>query len=188
VTLGIIAEDDSDVAVIRELTLSMLNRIPVGVKKFVGHGSGKLRRKCGVWASNLARQGCTCIVVVHDLDFHDAATLRKTLTDAIAGASARSTIVLLPEREIEAWLLYDAGAIRAAFGGNRKPALPGDPESIIDPKKHLERLIWKLYRTRYLSTVHNEAIAKCIDTAKLKRSRSFAPHVPFVNGIRKSLR
>jgi hypothetical protein len=56
--MGIIAEDDSDVAVLRELTLSLLKPSRIGFKHFVGHGCGKLRRKCRAWACNLVRQGC----------------------------------------------------------------------------------------------------------------------------------
>ena len=51
--IGIIAEDDSDVAVLREITLALLKPHRIGFKHFVGDGSGKLRRKCGAWARNL---------------------------------------------------------------------------------------------------------------------------------------
>jgi hypothetical protein len=66
--MGIIAEDDSDVAVMREVTLTLLKPRVIGFRQFVGDGCGKLRRKCGAWAEILARQGCSWLVVVHDLD------------------------------------------------------------------------------------------------------------------------
>lgn len=100
--MGIIAEDDSDVGVVREITLTLLRPHAIGFKRFVGHGSGKLRRKCGAWARNLVRQGCQCIVVVHDIDVHDEDILREELTNAIAPAGARHRTVLIPRREIEA--------------------------------------------------------------------------------------
>ena len=59
--MGIIAEDDSDVAVIREITLALLKPHRVGFKRFVGNGCGKLRRKCEAWARNLVQQGCSSI-------------------------------------------------------------------------------------------------------------------------------
>ena len=132
--LGIIAEDDSNVAVIREVTLSLLKTQRVGFSRFVGHGCGKLRRKCGAWARALVRQGCQGITVVHDLDVHDERQLRNLLTEAISPARAKASVVLIPKREIEAWLLYDGRAIAAAFNENQPPKLPGNPESLPIPR------------------------------------------------------
>jgi hypothetical protein len=186
--MGIIAEDDSDVAVVREITLSLLKPHRIGFKRFVGHGCGKLKRKCGAWARILVRQGCPWIVVVHDLDVNNEQQLRNQLTEAISHARARTSVVLIPKREIEAWLLYDGGAIAAAFNERQQPKLPGDPESLFEPKKHLFDLIWKKYRKEYLSTIHNAIIAKRIDVSHLKKSRSFSPHPVFTAKVRKMLR
>ena len=109
--VGIIAEDESDVAVLREVTLALLRPHRIGFRRFVGNGSGKLRRKCGAWATTLVKQGCPWIVVVHDLDIHDEQRLRTDLTNAIMPARAKVSVVLVPKREIEAWLLYDSSAL-----------------------------------------------------------------------------
>lgn len=185
--MGIIAEDDSDVAVLREITLSLLKPHRIGFRHFVGNGCGKLRRKCGAWALTLVRQGCPWITVVHDLDVYDEQKLRAQLTEAIAPARARASVVLIPKRAIEAWLLYDGEAIAAAFNESQRPKLPGDPESLQDPEKHLRDLIWKKYRKRYLNTVHNARIAKAIDLSHLTRSASFAPHPVFTAAVRRTL-
>jgi hypothetical protein len=185
VKIGIIAEDDSDVSVMRELTLSLLRTRRVGFRSFVGNGCGKLRRKCQAWAHNLVRQGCNWLVVVHDLDTYDERQLRDELTSAITPVRAKASVVLIPKREIEAWLLYDAAAIAAAFNETRRLKLSGDPESLMDPKKYLYELIWKMYRKDYFNTIHNRLIAKHIDVSLLKKSGSFAPHMPFVNTVRK---
>jgi hypothetical protein len=185
--MGIIAEDDSDVGVLRELTLALLKPHAIGFSRFVGDGCGKLRRKCGAWAKNLVRQGCPWIVVVHDLDVYDEQQLRAQLTRAIAPAQARASVVLIPKREIEAWLLYDGAAIAKAFSESEPPRIPGNPESLPDPKKHLRDLIWKKYRKEYLNTVHNLLIAKHIKLALLKQSGSFAPHLVFTRNVRGSL-
>ncbi len=185
--MGIIAEDDSDVAVIREVTLSLLRPKRVGFSKFVGHGCGKLRRKCGPWAQALVRKGCPWIMVVHDLDVHDEQRLRTQLTEAIAPARAQVTVVLIPKREIEAWLLYDGQAIAAAFNENLPPKVPGDPESLADPKNYLRDLIWTKYRREYVNTIHNGLIAKYIDLSLLRRSGSFAPHPPFAATVKRML-
>lgn len=186
--MGIIAEDDSDVAVVREVTLSLLKPHRIGFRRFVGHGCGKLRRKCGAWARILVLQGCPCITVVHDLDVQDERRLRAQLTEAIAPARARASVVLIPKREVEAWLLYDGAAIAAAFKENQQPRLPGNPESLLDPKEHLRDLIWKKYGKQYLNTVHNARIAEHIDVSLLRRSASFAPHPVFTAVVKKMFR
>ena len=103
--MGIIAEDDSDVAVLREITLTLLKPHRIGFRRFVGHGCGKFKRKCGAWARILVQGGCPWVAVLHDLDANDERRLRAELTAAIAPAGARASVVLIPRREIEAWLL-----------------------------------------------------------------------------------
>jgi len=186
--MGIIAEDDSDVAVVRELTLSLLKPRRIGFKRFVGNGCGKLRRKCRAWAENLVLQGCPWVAIVHDLDVHNERKLRAELTSAIAAVRMQANVILIPKREIEAWLLYDAGAIAAALNERRRPRLPGNPETLTDPKRFLGKLVWMCYHKDYLNTIHNELIAKHINVSLLKKSGSFAPHPPFVKQIRAKLR
>jgi hypothetical protein len=132
-------------------------------------------------------QGCRWIVVVHDLDTENEKQLRTQLENAIAPAGARASIVLIPKREIEAWLLYDGAAIAKALRESKHPKIPGNPESLSDPKKHLNDLIWKYYRKRYLNNVHNPLIAACVDMSLLKKSGSFAPHFVFAKNVKSQL-
>jgi hypothetical protein len=186
--IGIIAEDDSDVDVISAITLTLLKPQVVGFKKFVGGGCGKLRRKCSAWARNLVQQGCLWIIVVHDLDENDEAELKAHLTTAIRDCGAQLTIVLIPKREIESWLLYDARAIATALRERIHLPLPGNPENLVDPKNHLRSLVWNRYRKIYLHTTHNGRIANQIDPALLRRSRSFSPHFDFATRVRDLVR
>lgn len=186
--MGIIAEDDSDVAVLREITLALLKPHKIGFRRFVGNGCGKLRRKCAAWAKNLVLQGCPWIVVVHDLDDSDEIQLRAQLTSAVRPAGASASVVLIPKREIEAWLLYDGAAIAAAFSQIQRPRVPGNPENLPDPKKYLSDLVRKKYRRDYLNTVHNPLIAKHLDLSLLRRSGSFAPHFDFTETVKGSMR
>ncbi len=186
--VGIIAEDLSDVSVIKELTLSMISPKRIRFCHFVGHGCGKLRKKCRTWAELLANQDCPWLVVVHDLDHSDERELRAELAAQISLVRARAKVVLLPKREIEAWLLYDAGAIANAFGETIKPRLIGNPEALLDPKDYLDNLVSRQYGKKYLSTIHNERIAHYIDVRFLANSRSFSPHPPFVMQIKSNLR
>jgi hypothetical protein len=187
VNIGIIAEDNSDVEVMKEITLMILKPYRAGFKRFVGHGCGKLRRKCRAWAENLARQGCRWIAVVHDLDTSSEGELRAHLDAAIASADVEAKVVIIPKREIEAWLLYDGRAIAAAFRETKHPKLPGNPEALGDPKTYLRDVVWATYRKDYLTTVHNPQIAKNIDLSRLKQSGSFAPYPAFSAAIRDAL-
>jgi hypothetical protein len=186
--MGIIAEDDSDVVVIRAFTLSLLGHRRIGFKRFVGHGGGRVRRKCSAWAQNLVRQGCSWVVVLHDLDDREEAQFRAELERAIATVKAEAKVVLLPKREIEAWLLYDSAAIAAVFNSSKHPRLPGNPEALPDPKDHLANIVWRYFQRDYINTSHNEAIATQVDTNLLKRSHSFSPHFPFVECVQRALR
>jgi len=114
--------------------------------------------------------------------------LRQQLEAAIAPAGARSSVILIPKREIESWLLYDRNAIARAFRENRLPQIPGNPEALMDPKSHLYELIRRTYRKEYLHTVHNAQIAKNVDITLLRRSRSFLPHFAFVTAVRGDVR
>jgi len=186
--MGIIAEDDSDVEVLREITLALLRPHRIGFKRFVGNGCGKLKKKCGAWARNLVEQGCPWVVVIHDLDTNEERALRSALTRAIAPSGARASVVLIPRREIEAWLLYDSRAIATAFRERQLARLPGDPETVANPKNHLRDLIWRKYQKEYINTLHNSLIAKHIDISLLAKSRSFSPHLVFAREVRALVR
>ena len=181
--IGIIAEDDSDVDVLREVTLILLKPHKIGFKKFVGHGCGRLRKKCGAWAKNLVEQGCPYIVVVHDNDAYDEQKLRSNIKKEIGPAKASDSVILIPKEEIEAWLMYDAKAIATAFKQNTLLKLPSNPEDVPDPKGCLGKLIEKKYERNYLHTVHNAEIAKHIRVSQLAKAVSFAPHPLFTARI-----
>jgi hypothetical protein len=185
--IGIIAEDESDVAVLKAITLTLIRPHRIGFSRFVGDGCGKLRRKCRAWANILVQQGCPWVVVVHDLDRYNEQDLRSALSDALTAARPNAGVVLIPKRELEAWLLYDPAAIAAAFNERATPPLPSDPESLADPKRFLRDLVWRKYRKQYLNTVHNPLIAERIDLTRLRSSASFAPHPPFVASVKTML-
>lgn len=186
--LGIIAEDDSDVGVISQLTRRMVHPRKIGFKRFVGNGCGKIMRKCHAWAEILVRQGCLWVVVVHDCDWNEEKALRQKLEAAVNGVNARASIVLIPVREIEAWLLFDPMAIASTFRGGKKPHLPGDPESLQNPKKTLGEIVRKTYQKQYLNTIHNEIIAKNLNPKFLNKARSFELYPPFVRALKGELR
>jgi hypothetical protein len=178
---------ESDVAVIREITLSLLRPRKVGFKRFLGHGCGKICRKCAAWAEALVLSGCPWIAVIHDLDEYNETELRTRLEQSLKTVKVRTSVVLIPKKEIEAWLLFDDQAIASAFNERATPRLPGNPESLSDPKKFLEKLVWKTYKKYYVNTIHNAMIARAIRPPKLRNCVSFTPHPGFVSKIQGEL-
>lgn len=177
--IGIIAEDDSDVEVISELIGKIVPQNSFRIKKFLGRGSGKLRHKCAAWATNLVKQGCQTVLVIHDLDDFDVDELKTELENKLIASMSEKWLVAIPIHEIEAWLLYDASALKRAFRMQRLPKLPSDPQAIDDPKKHLGKLIGESSKTRYVHTIHNKRIAREIAINKIRKSPSFLPVVKF---------
>ena len=178
--IGIIAEEKNDVEVLYEITAKIIPENSFTFKQFVGHGCGKLRKKCAAWAENLVQKGCTRIVVVHDLDRHDEPELRQKLEAAIDGLDCERSLVLIPIEELEAWLLTDKHAIRDVFKMRRLPKIPRNTERIKDPKEFLESIVKRNSKTNYLNTVHNRRIANALALDEVKRCKSFAQYPEFV--------
>jgi hypothetical protein len=126
--IGVIAEEVNDVDVLYELTCKIIDESTFAFKKFVGHGCGTLRRKCGAWADILLARGCTHLVVIHDLDRNDESVLRSQLEDSVKNVKFEGYVILIPVREIEAWLLYDEKAIQNVFNIAKCTKLTNNPE------------------------------------------------------------
>lgn len=178
--IGAIVEDESDADVLHELTTKILNNNRFTWRQFLARGSAKLKRKCTAAATNLSNSGCTHLVVVHDLDTNDVGDLRRELEKCIEGVKVRSSLILIPIREIEAWLLCDADALRAAFEMKRIPKLPTNPERILDPKKQLERIVKSTSGKQYVNTIHNKRIAAKVRLNKMVACPSFEPYLHFI--------
>ncbi len=171
--IGIIAEEASDVEVLYELTCKLMNENMFSFKKFIGHGCGKLHRKCTAWAENLLLRGCSHLVVIHDLDNNDEAKLHAKLTDLVRNVGFDLYLILIPIREIEAWLLTDARALKSVFGMSKLPKVPRQPETTINPKEKLRDIVWRTTKKRYMNTIHNRKIASASRISRLKTCRSF---------------
>ena len=132
--IGVIAEENNDVEVLYELTAKLVGENSFSFSRFVGHGCGKLRRKCEGWAKNLLTRGCSALVVIHDLDKRGELELRTTLETRVKAAGFSKSVVLIPIQEIEAWLLSDPKAIQQVFKMRKVPRIPSRPERIADPE------------------------------------------------------
>ena len=178
VQIGVIAEEQNDVDVLYEFTSKLIAENKFKFSKFVGHGCGMLRRKCGAWAKNLASRGCTHLVVMHDLDNRNEAELRRELCDAIKKFD--NSLILIPILELEAWLLCDAVAIKKTFGVTKHLKTPANPERVVNPKEKLRDIVYKSCKKRYINTIHNKKIAAAIQVKHLKACSSFSSYPNFI--------
>jgi hypothetical protein len=182
VYIGVIAEDSSDVDVVDELIKKMHVRKKYSIKKFLGHGSGKIRGKCIQWAGNLRTRGCSILIVVHDLDEYVLSDLESHFRTELVNCPIPKHIVVIPIREIEAWLLSDNLAIKKALNLKENIAPIANPQLEIDPKRKLRDLIYiKSGKTkRYVNTSDNRKIASELDLEKVRICPSFLPLESFV--------
>ena len=178
--IGVIAEEVNDVEVLYELTCKLIEENKFSFKKFVGHGCGKLRRKCTAWAEDLMRRGCSHLVVIHDLDKFNETCLRTELSNSVHHIDFDRYIILIPIKEIESWLLTDATALKTVFKMSQLPKLPNSPEQLQDPKQSLFDIVYKNVKKYYVNTIHNRKIAAEIRLSKMKNCRSFQPYSVFM--------
>jgi hypothetical protein len=185
IRIGVIAEDDGDVGVLAVMFTKISPSKKFAVKKFVGHGCGRIASKCHNWARNLKIQGCHALVVMHDLDNRNIQTLHEQLISALQPSPIPRHIVIIPIRELEAWLLSDAAAIQNALNLKNRPARVANPEAIMDAKRHLKEIVFlKSEKTkRFISTVHNVLIARKLNLKEVRRCSSFQPLEDFIRSL-----
>ncbi len=180
--VGIIAEDDSDVAAAKVLIRRLAKSDNIGFKKFVGQGCGRIKRKCQSWANTLKIKGCRYLVLIHDLDRNNLDALRTNLEAAISPSPIMPYLICIPIEEMEAWWLSDPQAIRKALNLQVTPKIKGHPQSIASPKEHIGTLVRQCSnKTKiYLNTEHNAKIAEHLSLSKARQCDSFIPFCDFV--------
>ena len=163
-------------------SLKKISTSPLSVKKWVGHGCGKIIGKCKAWTEDLHLKGCKCVVIIHDLDKRDIGELRRSLAAAMQQCASGPHVIVIPIHEIEAWLLADQEAIKRALKLRGSINQIPNPEALIRPKETLRDLIWQKSEKRleYLNTLHNEMIAKECSLPNLSRCASFLPLANFI--------
>jgi hypothetical protein len=179
--IGIIAEDKSDIEVI-DILIGKITKAPYRIRSFKGEGHGKIAGKCHSWGQILKAEGCKYLLLVHDLDSAKTHELRTKLEGALSVSPIQLYLIVIPVREIEAWLLADHEAITKAMKLREKLNLVANPEAIQNPKEQLGRLIRtkSRHKQHYVNTVDNKKIAaECVPT-KLRRCPSFVPFEQFI--------
>lgn len=169
--VGIIAEDDSDIEVLKYFASKLTSR-RFSVSKFTGKGCGPLKRKTSGWCKALIHKGCSSVVLVHDRDRYDEKTLRHELERLIEGVNMRMKVVVIPCEELEAWLLSDMRALKQGMNLATMPKAIHHPEIIDSPKEHIGKLVRSHSKNKskqYVNTVHNLLIAKAISVSTISR-------------------
>lgn len=181
--IGLIAEDDSDVEVVKAITKKIAGSKQFVIKKFVGFGCGKVRSKCLQWAHNLKAQGCTSVILLHDLDDRHLPDLKRELIDKFSPCPIKNNVIIIPVREIEAWLLSDEQAIKRGMNLKDRVARIPNPEALHDPKGRLEEIVFLKSRKtkRYINAIHNSRIASELSVANIRRCNSFLPLEKFLS-------
>lgn len=181
---GIIAEDKSDVDVIKAFLAKYLEPSQFSVKHFVGQGCGKLKSKCQAWAVNLQKSGCEHIFIFHDLDRNNESHLRKELKDKLSSPETPPTLIVIPTEELEAWLLSDLDAIKLTFSIPAREMTKKIPhaETIKSPKEFLQKLVHQNSKKIYMNTTHNKIIAA---NTKLDSLLSCKSYIPFDDYMKK---
>lgn len=178
--IGVIAEDDTDIEVIKLIIGKYIPRNDFKIKKFVGNGCGKLRNKCSVWAQNLFAVGCDHVFVFHDLDRHTENDLRKLLERKVPIKEFPNSLIVIPVEEIEAWLLADSIAIKQVFSIKEDIKPIKDCEKINAPKEELGRIVWRLVKKRYVNSIHNAKLADKVSLDSLRKCKSYIPFDNYV--------
>lgn len=184
--VGILAEDQSDVAVLKSIIKKWSREATVD--SFAGRGSGKLRKNARAWADSLSTQGCKIVFLVHDSDDADPRVLRKQLERCFCQNQTKKRVVIIPVTEIEAWLVADVAAVKESLNFRHLPKAIGDPERLRDPKRTLSKWM-RQYGVRgrdYVSSIDNPRIAECLDVNSIRRCTSFrifADHLDELFGI-----
>lgn len=83
------------------------------------------------------------------------------------------TVACVPVRETEAWLLGDLRAFESVVGRAPRSALPGDPESVLDPKDALRRILADLGVALPRSAEFFTRFGQEIELAALRRLAAF---------------
>jgi hypothetical protein len=183
----VLGEDQSDVETLKVIIRSLRadGSLRVGGKGF-GSGSDLMRR--GYKFLQVASAiGWDRFIICHDADEDDPSAIRARITDRVVKPSgiAAPVCIVVPVREIEAWILADLDAVSRAFP-RWKPAwqpkpIP-NPEGIRQPKEHLMRSSRDPNRrARYRHPADNPIVARHLDLAIVrKKCPSFVPLADFV--------
>lgn len=160
--VGVITEDPTDGDTITVLIQRL--KPGLGVKKRGQRGCSMLEKKAHAWMQDLARQGCTHVILLRDLDrnpangnLNDEHAVRSRLErHAIPRGVER--LICIPIEELEAWFWADPAILSKV--SRKQQRADTTPASRKKPKEELARLSRDAGGKPLYSTNDNEALAK----------------------------
>lgn len=163
---GVIGEDETDCAAIRVLIKRMVGE-KTRVERRYGNGCAEIYRKASAWMHELAKAGCTHVIVLHDLDrdprngqLKDERALRTRL-EALAVPRGIARLVCIPIEELEAWFWSDPQILQQIA---RRPVDASlNPHTIPKPKEKLMALSRSAAGAARYSTADNKDLARTLD-------------------------
>lgn len=164
--IGVVGEDRTDAATLRVLIQRLAPRVGVRLRAPSVGGCSRLLRKLPSYMRDLAADGCSALIVLHDLDrcptngeLNDEAALRRRL-DAIAAPPGVARLICIPVEEVEAWFWCDQGILDLVGKGGKANR---SPHRIQRPKEQLLALSARAQRRPSYSTNMNEKLAESLD-------------------------
>ncbi len=164
--VGVIGEDETDCAAVRVLIKRLIGP-KTRVEGRYGGGCAEVFRRASAWMHELAKAGCTRVIVVHDLDrekqngqLKDEQELRRKL-ERLAHPHTIERLVCIPVEELEAWFWCDPEVLKEVARREVVPSL--HPESIVNPKKKLVDLSRDKSGRAHFSTLNNKDLAEILD-------------------------
>ncbi|WP_437877536.1 DUF4276 family protein [Sorangium sp. So ce513] len=172
--IGVLGEDETDCHTVAELIRRIVDA-PVGRGVAIKRqypptgGCSMLRRKLASYARALVRDGCTAVIVVHDLDrnpsngeLNDINELRTRIERELAKIDdSVHRCICIPVEEIEAWFWSDQAVLDDVAKGHGKASI--SPHNICKPKELLRGLSAKAHRKAVYSTNENPRLARILD-------------------------
>lgn len=176
---AILGEDTSDTETLKELVFRIAQNRSLTIKSKGYSSCGEMLRKGNRQLKLFQRLGAQRFIICYDADRDcPVARRQKIIDDIITPANFNGIFcALVPIQELESWILADIHAVQNIIKGWAPGKAISNPESINDPKEHLEKLSrTQQQRPRYSHAIHNPQIAKHLNIATiLAKCSSFKP-------------
>jgi hypothetical protein len=176
----LLTEDRTDFDAVKIIIrrLAGNDSLPICGKGF--NGAGEIKNKGTATINALWEPEFKACIVVRDCDGTDSAgrlaSVKQDVFDSIKIKEKPVLCVVLPKHELEAWYLADIQCVTQIWPQWHPEREYPNPETIVDPKKELERLSrTKNLKPRY-STNDGAAIANKLNLEIVrKKCASFHP-------------
>ncbi|MDQ6990344.1 MAG: DUF4276 family protein [Mariprofundaceae bacterium] len=176
---GIIAEDKSDVEVLKVIVKRLANNQSISMKGKGYHGCGEMLRKGSSQLKVFLKLGCQRFIICYDADRSSPCHRYDEAVAKIITPFGHKDkyCVLVPIQEIEAWILADLQAVTKIIPSWVPTKIYNHPESVNDPKEALEKLSRNTKkRPRYSHATHHVKIAEHLNLSRVKaKCKSFLP-------------